>query len=148
MLYMKLLVVENSFFEKGFICAFQFAVKTVSYYLHVSFLETCKTYELCPAGLSISKKHFIEFETEELKVFWTERLIQSEKDLLETLCIGICVRLKNIEGRFWSELQQLQENNTDDHFKDWLVKLLIHLEKEDQKNYENKTKEIGKVSKS
>ena len=58
------------------------------------------------------------------------------------------MRLNNIEGRVWAELQQLQENNTDYHFKDWLVKLLIHLEKEDQKNYENKTKEIGKVSKS
>ena len=57
-------------FKNGFICAFQFAVKTVSpYYLHVSLLETCKSYELCPAGLSISKKPFIEFETEDLKYF-------------------------------------------------------------------------------
>ena len=120
-------------FKNGFICAFQYAVKTVSYYLHVSSLETCKSYELCPAGLSISKKPFIDFETEDLKVFWKETLIQSQKDLLETLCIGICERLNNIEGRFWAELQQLQENNTDDHFKDWLVKLLIHLEKKIKK---------------
>ena len=146
MLYMKLLVVENSFFENGFICAFQFAVKTVSFYLHVSFLETCKSYELCPAGLSISKKHFIEFETEELKVFWKETLIQSEKDLLETLCIGICVRLNSIEGRFWSELQQLQENNTDDHFKDWLVKLLIHLEKKIKKTTKTKRKKLENLA--
>ena len=38
-----------------------------------------------------------------------------------------------MEGRFWAELQQLQENDTDDHFKDWLVKLLIHLEKKIKK---------------
>ena len=106
-------------FKNGFICAFQFAVKTVSYYLHVSFLERCKSYELFPAGLSISKKAFIEFETEDLKLFWKETLVQSEKDLLETLCNGICERLNNIEGRFWAQLQQLHENNTDDHFKDW-----------------------------
>ena len=106
-------------FKNGFICAFQFAVKTVSYYLHVSFLERCKSYELCPAGLSISKKPFIEFETEDLKLFWKETLVQSEKDLLETLGNGICERLNNIEGRFWAQLQQLHENNTDDHFKDW-----------------------------
>ena len=48
------------------------------------------TYELCPAGLSISKKPFIEFEMEDLNVFWKETLIQSEKDLLKTLCIGTC----------------------------------------------------------
>ena len=65
-------------FKNGFICAFQFAIKMVSS-LNVSFLETCKSYKLCPAGFSISKKPFIEFETEDLKVFWKETLIQSEK---------------------------------------------------------------------
>ena len=70
-------------FKNGFICAFQFAIKMVSS-LHVSFLETCKSYKLGPAGFSISEKPFIEFETEDLKVFWKEILIQSEKDLLET----------------------------------------------------------------
>ena len=61
-----------------------------NHYLHVSFMKTCKSYELCPAGLSISKKPFIEFEMEDLNVFWKETLIQSEKDLLKTLCIGTC----------------------------------------------------------
>ena len=133
-------------FKNGFICAFQFAVKTVSYYLHVPFLETCKSYKLCPAGLSISKKPFIEFETEDLKVLWKEALIQSEKDLLETLCIGICERLTNIEGRFWAELQQLQENNTDGHFKEWLVRLLIRLEKKIKKITKTKRKKLEKLA--
>ena len=82
-------------FKNGFICAPQFAFKTVSYYLHVSFLES---------ELSISKKPFTEFETEDLKVFCKQILIQSEKDLLETLCLGICERLNNIERRFLAEL--------------------------------------------
>ena len=84
-------------FKNDFICAFQFAVEKVSYYLQASFLETCKSYELCPAGLSISKKAFIEFETEDLKVLWKQTLMQYEKNLLETLCIGTCERLNNIE---------------------------------------------------
>ena len=110
-------------------------------------METCKSYELCPAGLSIPKKPFVEFETEYLRVLWNETVIRSEKDLLEILCIGICERLNNIERRFWAEVQQLQESKTDDHFKDWLVKLLVHLEKKIKKKYENKTKEIRKVNK-
>ena len=56
-------------FKNGFVSAFQYAVKMVSYYLlHVSFLETCKSYGFCPTGLSIRKKPFIEFESHELKV--------------------------------------------------------------------------------
>ena len=49
-------------FKNGFISVFQYAVKTVSYFFHVSFLETCKSYHLCPSGLNIKKKPFIEFE--------------------------------------------------------------------------------------
>ena len=37
-------------FKNGFVCGFQYAVKVVSYCLHVSFLETCKSYGLCPTG--------------------------------------------------------------------------------------------------
>ena len=118
----------------------------MSYYLHVSFLETCKSYELCPAGLSIPKKPFIELETEYLRVLWKETVIRSEKDLLEILCIGICERLNNIERRFWAEVQQLQESKTDDHFKDWLVKLLVHLEKKIKKNTKTKRKKLEKLA--
>ena len=85
-------------FKNGFICLFQFAVQTVFYYLHVSFLETYMTYELCPAGLSISKKPFIEFETKDLKVFWKETLIQSEIDLLETLLEYVRGRIESKAG--------------------------------------------------
>ena len=33
-------------FKKEFVAAFQYAVKVMSYYLHVSFLETSKDYGL------------------------------------------------------------------------------------------------------
>ena len=91
--------------------------------------------------LGISQKLFIEFETEDLKVFWKETQIQSEKYLLENLCIGRCERLNNIERTFWAEVQQLEESNTNDHFKDLLVKLLVHLEKKIKK-YKNKLEKV------
>ena len=80
----------------------------VSYYFHLSFLETCKSYGLCPTGLNIRKKPFIEFESDELKVFWKETIENTEKDLLETLCVGICESMFSIEKKFWDELYQLE----------------------------------------
>ena len=63
----------------------------------MSFLETCKSYGLCQAGLNIRKKPFIEFESSDLKVFWNETTRKTEENLLEVLCIEICERLVTIE---------------------------------------------------
>ena len=115
--------------KNSFASAFQYTVKVVSYYLNISFLETCKSYGLCPTGLSIRKKPFMEFESDELKVFWKETIVNTENDLLEVLCVGICEGIFNVEKRFWDELYQLEKNNDNINFKKWLVKLLIHLEK-------------------
>ena len=98
-------------FRNGFICAFQYAVKAVSYFLHVSFLETCKSYDLCPSGLNIRKKPFTEFESDDLKVFWQETLAKTERDLLEALCVGICERMFTLESKFWNELRDLEEKH-------------------------------------
>ena len=100
-------------FKNGFVVAFQYAVKVVSYYLYVSFLETCKSYSLCPAGLNIRKKPFIEFESDDLIIFWKETLLSAENDLLEALCVGICERMFTLEKKFWDELQELHKNNTE-----------------------------------
>ena len=43
--------IVNKNFKNGFVAAFQYAVKVMSYYLHLSFLETCKSYSLSPTGL-------------------------------------------------------------------------------------------------
>ena len=43
-------------FKNRFVAAFQYGVKVKSYYLHKSFLETCKSYGFCPAYLNILKK--------------------------------------------------------------------------------------------
>ena len=122
------------------------AVKVVSYYFHVSFLETCKSYGLCPTGLSIRKKPFIEFESNKLKVFWKETLENTEKDLLEALCIGICERMFSIEKKFWYELYQLEKNTDNKNFKEWLVKLLTHLERKMKNIIKIKRKKWQKLS--
>ena len=82
-------------FKVGYISELQYAV-----FFHVSFLETCKSYGLCPAGLNIQKKPFIEFETSDLKVFWNKTIKKTEENLLEALCIGICERLFTIKENF------------------------------------------------
>ena len=43
-------------FNNEFLDAFQYTLKLMSLFLHVSFLETCKSY-------SLSRKVFIEFES-------------------------------------------------------------------------------------
>ena len=130
-------------FKNDFVSAFQYTVKVVSYYLHISFLETCKSYGLCPTGLSIRKKPFIEFESDELKVFWKETIVNTENDLLEVLCVGICEGIFNVEKRFLDELYQLEKNNDNINFKKWLVKLLIHLEKRMKKITKIKRENCG-----
>ena len=87
----------NKDFKNGFVSEFHYAVKMVSYYFHVSFLEICKNYGLCPTDLSFRKKPFIEFESDELKVFWKETIVNTEKDLQEALCVGICERMFSTE---------------------------------------------------
>ena len=116
------------------------------YYLHVSFLETCKSYSLCPTGLNIRKKPFIEFEYDDLIIFWKETLLSAENDLLEALCVGICERMFTLEKKFWDELQELHKNNTEEDMSNWLIKLHVHLEKRLKKISKKKIKKLHKLS--
>ena len=54
--------------------------------------------------------------------------------------------MNNIEGRFWAKVQQLQESNTDNHFKDCLIKLLVHLENKIKKITKTKQKKLEKFT--
>ena len=96
--------------------------------------------------MSIRKKPFIEFESDELKVFWKETRVNTEKDLQEALCVGICERMFSTEKQFWDEVYQFEKNNDDDNFKEWLVKLLIHLERKMKKITKVKRKKLQKLS--
>ena len=124
------------------VSGFQYAIKSVSYFFHMSFLETRKSYGLCPAGLNIRKKPFIEFETSDLKVFWNEAIKKSEENLLEALCIGICERLFTIEEKFWAELRYFEEEQESEDLKEWLVKLILHLEREVERIIRRKRKRL------
>ena len=116
-------------FKNGFVAAFQYAVKVVSYYLHESFLETCKSYGLCPTGLNIRKKPFIEFESDDLIISWKETFLSAENDLLGALCVGICERIFTLEKKFWDKFHELHKNSTEEGMRNWLIKSHIHLEK-------------------
>ena len=61
-------------FKNGFVTAFQYTVKILSHFIHVSFL-------------GIRKKPFIEFESEDFIIFWKETLLSPKNDLLEVLCV-------------------------------------------------------------
>ena len=132
-------------FKNEFVAAFQYSVKVVSYYLHMSFVETCKSYGLCPASLNIRKKPFIEFESDNLITFWKETLLSAENDLLQALCVGICERMFTLEKKSWEELQELHKNNTEEDISNWLIKLHVHLEKRLKKISEKKIKKLHKL---
>ena len=52
---------------------------------------------------------------------------------MEALCIGICERLFTIEEKFWAELHYLEKQQKSEDLKEWLVKLTVHLEKENER---------------
>ena len=112
----------------------------------MSFLETCKSYGLCPTGLNIRKKPFIQFENDDLVIFLKGTLLGAAKDLLEVLCVGICERMFTLEKKFWDELQELHKNNTEEDMRNWLIKLHIHLEKWLKKISKKKIKKLHKLS--
>ena len=87
-------------FKKGYVAAFQYAVKVISYYLHVSFLETCRSCTFYPTDLNIRKKLFIEFESDDLIIFCKETLLSTENDLLEALFVEICEPMFTLEKNF------------------------------------------------
>ena len=59
-------------------------------------------------------------------MFWKETIVNTEKHLLEALCVRICERVFYIEEKFGDEPYRLEKSNDNVKFKGWLVKLLIH----------------------
>ena len=73
-------------------------------------------------------------------------MVSKVKDLPKALCVGICERMFSIEKKFWDELYQLEKNNDNENFKEWLVKLLVHLDKKMKKITNVKRKKLRKLS--
>ena len=101
--------ITDTDFKNGFISMFQYAVKSVSYFYHVAFLESCKSFNLCPAGLCIKKDPFIKFESDDLNVMWKNVITTTQEQLLDMLCIGISNRLFKLTESFWKEIDNLEK---------------------------------------
>ena len=74
--------------------------------------------------MNVRKKAFTDFEDDEIRVFWKETVPNSEEDLLQVLCVGVCERMFNIEKRLFDELYQFEKDNGNGDFKEWLKKLV------------------------
>ena len=118
----------------------------MSYYLHVLFLETYKSYGLCPTGLNIRKKSFIESESDDLIIYCKETLLSAENDLLKALCVRICEHIFTLQKKLLDELQELHKNNTEEYMEDWFLKLHVHPEKQLKKISKEKLKKLHKLS--
>ena len=70
---------------------------------------------------------------------------KTEENLLEALCIGICERLFTIEEKFWAELHYLEKEQESEDLKEWLVKLIVHLEREVERTIRRKRKKLKKL---
>ena len=64
---------------------------------------------------------------------WKETLESAEKELLETLLVGILEKMNKFENDFWNGLAELGSTIHHDQLLEWLAKLFIHLETEEKK---------------
>ena len=71
--------------KAGFISCFRFGLKCCTYFYHVSYLETCKSFGVYPAGLQLNKTPFISFDNDELTATWQDTINSTQEQLLETL---------------------------------------------------------------
>ena len=51
-----------------------------------------------------------------------------------------------LESKFWNELRDLEEKHGREEFKEWLVKLMVHLEKKVKKISKTKQRKLGKLA--
>ena len=101
-------------------------------------METCKTFDVLPGGLKITNVPFISFVTEDIKISWHNIITSTEKDLLETLILGIEDKRTWLKETFWDELRDILEDLAADDLVDWFLKVLNYLDK--QKNLDSKRK--------
>ena len=124
---------------------FRSAIKCCSYFYHISYLESCKFVDVCPGGLIINKSPFISFSSHELTAIWEDTISSTQSQLLDTLIIGIHGKLMDFEQNFWEKLSVIEEDIDLEKYKDWLVKLIVYLEKEEIRIVKRKKEEVTEV---
>ena len=78
---------------------------------HIALLETCKTLNVLLGGSKITNVPFVNFVTDDIKFFWHNTSTSTEKDLLETLILGIEDKRIWLEEKFWDELRDILEDS-------------------------------------
>ena len=67
---------------------------------------------------------------------------ENKENPLEALCIGICETLFTIKEKFWVELRCLKKEQESEDLKEWLVKLIVHLETKFERMIKRNRKKI------
>ena len=91
----------------GINSCFSYATKCNRYFYHIAFLETCKTFDVLPGGLKVTNVPFISFITDDIRISWRNTTKSTEKDLLETLILGIEHKRIWVEERFRNALRDI-----------------------------------------
>ena len=63
----------------------------------------------------------------------------------QVLYAGTCENIISMEKTFWNELYRLKKNNDNENFKEWLVNLLVHLERKMKKITKVKREKLQKL---
>ena len=83
-----------------------------------------------PGGLKVTNVPFISFVTDDIQISWRNSTKSTEKDLLETLILGIEDKRIWIEEKFWNELRYIFEDSEADDLVDRFLKVLNYLDKQ------------------
>ena len=95
-----------------------------------TYLETCETLDVLAEGLKLTNVPFIRFVTDGIKISWRRTTKSTEKNLLETLILGIEDKRIWIEEKFWNELRDILEASEADDLVDRFLKVLNYLDKQ------------------
>lgn len=112
------------------------------------YLESCKHVGATPSGLQIRNKSFIRFDSPDIIAIWESAIESTQRNLLDSLLVGLHEKMINFEVSFWNELSELEEKTSDfDNILDWYVKLIKYFNKEEETIAKRKRKKIRKLLK-
>ena len=98
-----------------------------------------------PGGLKVTNVSFKSFVTNDIKVSWGNTIKSTEKDLLETLILGIEDKRVWMEEKFWNELRDIFEDSEADDLVDWFFKVLNYLDQQKKSDSKRKRKKLTKL---
>ena len=82
-----------------------------------------------------------------IKISWHKTTKSTEKDLLETLILGIEDERIWLEEKFWDELREILEDSEADDLVDRFLKVLNYLDKHKKSDSKRKRRKLTKLFK-